>query len=376
MKTNRSTKSMMTAMAVAVGLAFAAQAQAQAPAKVNWRMQSSFGSHLPHNGTSGPRFVKDVEDMTDGNFVIKFHEPGALVPALECFDAASKGSVDACWTTSGFHAGKYPSLAFFTTVPFGPIYGEFFAWKIFGNGNKLRQEIYDKHGLIAVDGFAHGPETSGWFRREIKSLDQLRGLKMRFFGLGAKVMEKMGVSTQLLAPADIFPALERGVIDATEFSMPTMDIKLGFHQVAKFNYFPGWHQFVSVGELLMNRKTFDALPKSYKKIIEVAAGSQIHYTYAESEAMQFDAMAEMQSKHKVQIKRWRDSELAAFEKAWMEVLHEESAKDPLFKKISDDFLAFRKNYAIWGDAQFLKPTYLGAKPKPAAAPAAPAAAKK
>ena len=360
---NSKVRGTTVAVAVTLGLAFAQQAQAQQPVKVNWRMQSAFGSQLTHLGPSGQRFAKDIEDMTDGNFVIKFHEPGALVPSLECFDAAAKGAVDACWTTPGFHAGKYPSLAFFTTVPFGPSYGEFFAWKIFGNGNKLRQEIYDKHGLIAVDGFAIGPETSGWFRKEIKSLEQLKGLKMRFFGLGAKVMQKLGVSTQLLAPADIFPALERGVIDAAEFSMPTMDIKQGFHQVAKFNYFPGWHQWVSVSEVLMNKKTFDALPKSYKRILEVAAGNQVHYTYAETEAMQFDAMAEMRTKHKVQLKRWKDSEIAAFEKAWVEVIQEESAKDPLFKKIADDYLAFRKNYAIWGDAQVMKPTYLS---KPAA----------
>jgi TRAP-type mannitol/chloroaromatic compound transport system substrate-binding protein len=178
------------------------------------------------------------------------------------------------------------------------------------------------------------------------------------------VVQKLGVSTQLLAPADIFPALERGVIDATEFSMPTMDIKQGFHQVAKFNYFPGWHQLVSVSEVLMNKQTYEALPKSYKKILQVAAGNQIHYTYAESEAMQFAAMAEMEKKHKVQIKRWKDSDIAAFEKAWLEVLQEESAKDPLFKKIADDYLAFRKNYAIWGDAQYMKPTYLPAAKKP------------
>jgi TRAP-type mannitol/chloroaromatic compound transport system substrate-binding protein len=351
--------------AAAVALAFAAVPTVSfAQTKVNWRMQSAFGSQLTHLGPSGQRFAKDIEEMTDGNFVIRFHEPGTLVPSLECFDAASKGSVDACWTTPGFHAGKYPALAFFTTVPFGPNYGEFFAWKIFGNGNKLRDEIYSKHGLIAFDGFAIGPETSGWFRREIKSLEQLKGLKMRFFGLGAKVVQKLGVSTQLLAPADIFPALERGVIDATEFSMPTMDIKQGFHQVAKFNYFPGWHQLVSVSEVLMNKQTYEALPKSYKKILQVAAGNQIHYTYAESEAMQFAAMAEMEKKHKVQIKRWKDSDIAAFEKAWLEVLQEESAKDPLFKKIADDYLAFRKNYAIWGDAQYMKPTYLPAAKKP------------
>ena len=329
--------------------------------RVNWKMQSAFGSQLTHLGPPGQRFAKDIEEMTDGRFVIRFYEPGALVPALECFDSASKGSVEACWTTPGFHTGKYPALAFFTTVPFGPQYGEFFAWKIFGNGNKLRNEIYEKHGLIAVDGSAIGPETSGWFRKEITSLDQLKGMKMRFFGLGAKVMHKLGVSTQLLAPADIFPALERGVIDATEFSMPTMDIKQGFHQLAKFNYFPGWHQLVSVGEVLMNKKAYDALPKPYKKMLEVAAGNQIHYNYAESEAMQFDAMVEMREKHKVQIKRWKDSEIAAFEKAWLEVIQEESAKDPLFKKIADDYLAFRKKYAVWGDAQAMKPTYLDNK---------------
>ena len=359
---NSKVRGTAVAVAVTVGLAFVGQAQAQAPVKVNWRMQSAFGSQLTHLGPSGQRFVKDIEEMTEGNFIIKFHEPGALVPSLECFDAASKGSVDACWTTPGFHAGKYPVLPFFTTVPFGPSYGEFFAWKIFGNGNKLRQEIYDKHGLIAVDAFAIGPETSGWFRKEINSLAQLKGLKMRFFGLGAKVMQKLGVSTQLLAPADIFPALERGVIDAAEFSMPTMDIKQGFNQVAKFNYFPGWHQWVSVGELLMNRKTFDALPKSYKKFIEIAASHQVHYTYAETEAMQFDAMVEMRDKYKVQLRRWKDSDLAAFEKAWLEVIQEESAKDPLFKKIADDYLGFRKSYAMWGEAQQFKATYLATKP--------------
>jgi len=348
--------------AVAMALAFAAVSiPSIAQPKVTWRMQSAFGSQLTHLGTSGVRFTKDVEEMTDGRFVIKFHEPGALVPVLECFDAASKGSVDACWSPAGNYAGKYAALSFFTSVPFGPGFGEFMAWKKFGNGDKLRDEIYAKHGLIAFDALAIGPETSGWFRREIKSLDQMKGLKMRFFGLGAKVMQKLGVSTQMLAASDIFPALERGVIDATEFSMPAMDIKLGFHQVAKFNYFPGWHQQTSITEFMMNKQAFDALPKSYKKIIEVAAGHQLGYSFAETEATQFGVMAEMQAKHKVQIKRWKDSELAVYEKAWMEVIAEESAKDPLFKKIADDYLAFRKQYAIWGDSQFLKPTYLQTK---------------
>ena len=244
---------------------------ANAQERVRWKMQSAFGSQLPHLGASGVRFSKDIERMSGGRFEVKFFEPGALIPPLECFDAVSKGSIESCWTTPGYHTGKYPALAFFTTVPFGPGFGEFLAWKWFGGGNKLRDEIYAKHGLVAVDCFCIGPETSGWFRNEIKSLDELKGLKMRFFGLGAQVMQKLGVSTQLLAAADIYPALERGVIDATEFSMPKMDMNLGFHQIAKFNYFPGWHQQVSCSEFLMNKAAFDALPAHYKAMIEVAA---------------------------------------------------------------------------------------------------------
>ena len=359
---NRSAKCAVAALTASVGLALAvAPAQAQQLPRVNWKMQSAFGSNLPHLGPPGQRFEKDIAEMTDGRFVIKFHEPGALVPTLECFDAASKGSVDACWTTPGFHAGKYPALAFFTTVPFGPQFGEFFAWKLFGNGNKLEQEIYAKHGLMSFDAYAIGPETSGWFRREITSLDQLKGLKMRFFGLGAKVVQKLGVSTQLLAPADIFPALERGVIDATEFSMPAMDIKQGFHQVAKFNYFPGWHQQVSCSHLIINKEAWDKLPDNYKAMLEIAAGHQVMYTYAETEAMQFGIMAEMGSKHGVKIKRWSDKDLAAYEKAWLEVIAEDSAKDPLFKKVADHYLAFRKNYAVWGEAQAMKPSYITEK---------------
>jgi len=331
---------------------------ANAQDKVRWKMQSAFASTLTHLGPSGVRFSKNVDRMSGGKFEVKFFEPGALIPPLECFDAVSKGSIESCWTTPGYHTGKYPSLAFFTTVPFGPTFGEFVAWKWFGGGNKLREEIYAKHDLVAVDASCIGPETSGWFRQEVKSLDELKGLKMRFFGLGAQVMQKLGVSTQLLAAADIYQALERGVIDATEFSMPAMDIKLGFHQIAKFNYFPGWHQQVSCGEVLMNKKAWDALPDTYKAMIEIAGEAQVTFTYAETEATQFEVMAEMRDKHKVQIKRWDDKALAAFEKGWLEVIKDESAKDPLFKKVADHYLDFRKRYAIWGESQVMKPTYL------------------
>jgi TRAP-type mannitol/chloroaromatic compound transport system substrate-binding protein len=344
----------VVAVATIASLGLTTQAEAQ---RVKWKMQSAFGSTLPHLGDSGVRFAKNVKRLSAGKFDIKFFEPGALVPALECFDAASKGSVDSCWTTPGYHTGKYPALAFFTAVPFGPQFGEFVAWKRFGGGDKLRNEIYAKHGLISIDNFCIGPETSGWFKKKINSLEELKGLKMRFFGLGAKVMQKMGVSTQLLAGADIYPALERGVIDATEFSMPTIDIKLGFYQIAKNNYFPGWHQQVSCSELLMNKAKFDALPDHYKAMVEMALGESITNTYAETEAKNPAAMAEMGKKYGVTNHRWPDSVLKKLEQAWLDVVKEESAKDPLFKKVADSYFGFRKEYKKWGEAQYLKPTY-------------------
>jgi TRAP-type mannitol/chloroaromatic compound transport system substrate-binding protein len=321
-------------------------------------MQSAFGSQLSHLGTSGVRLSAMVDRLSGGSLELKFFEPGALVPALECFDAASQGAVESCFTTAGYHTGKYPALAFFTAVPFGPQYGEIFAWKIYGGGDELQQEIYDLHNLVSHDCNAIGPETSGWFRNEVTSLAELKGLKLRFFGLGAKVMSKLGVSTQLLAAADIYPALERGVIDATEFSMPNMDIDLGFHQIAKFNYYPGWHQQISCSELLMNKDAFDGLPEDYKMMMKMALGESVVYTYAETEAKNFEAMMTMKEKYGVTNVRWKDDELAAFEKAWREVVEEQSASDPLFKKVADSYFSFREKYKIWGDAQYLKPTYL------------------
>jgi TRAP-type mannitol/chloroaromatic compound transport system substrate-binding protein len=320
-------------------------------------MQSAFGSTLTHLGPGAIRFSEDIMTMSGGNFEIKFFEPNALIPSLECFDAVSAGSIDSCWTTPGYHAGKIPAVQFFTTVPFGPQIGEFLAWKWFGGGDELRNEIYGKFNLIAFDSFCIGPETSGWFKKPIENLEQLRGLKMRFFGLGAQVMQKLGVSTQLLAAAEIYPALERGVIDATEFSMPNMDIDLGFYQIAKNNYYPGWHQQVSCSEFLMNKAQYEALPEAYKRMIVIAGRAQVAYTYAETEAQNFDAMNEMSEKYGVTNRRWTDDQIAVFERAWLEVLAEKSAADPLFKRVADHYLDFRSRYKVWADAQALKATY-------------------
>ena len=343
-----------------VGLAAAvslASMTASAGPRVKWKMQSAFGSTLVHLGPGGLLFAENIKRMSENKFQIKFFEPGALVPALECFDAISKGSIESCWTTPGYHAGKIPAIQFFTTVPFGPQMGEFLAWKYHAGGNAIRDEIYAKYNLKSIDASCIGPETSGWFKKPINSLEELKGMKMRFFGLGASVMQKMGVSTQLLAGADIYPALERGVIDATEFSMPTIDINLGFYQIAKNNYFPGWHQQVSCGEFLVNMGEWNKLPDAYQAMVENSAGRQILHTWSETEAMNPAAMIEMSTKYGVKRHRWPDSVLAKLEAAWFEVLAEKSAGDALFKKVADHYLAFRAVYKPWADAQSLKATY-------------------
>jgi TRAP-type mannitol/chloroaromatic compound transport system substrate-binding protein len=355
----RSTKTVALASAgLALMTMLGTMDTASAQERVRWKMQSAFPSNLSHLGTSAKRLEAMVGKVSGGNFELKFFEPGALVPALECFDAASKGSVESCFTTAGYHTGKYPALAFFTAVPFGPGFGEYFAWMIYGGGKDLQNEIYAQNDLYSLDCNMIGPETSGWFRQKVESLASLKGLKMRFFGLGAQVMQKMGVSTQLLAAADIYPALERGVIDATEFSMPNMDIDLGFYQIAKFNYYPGWHQQSSIGELLMNKAAWDALDEQNQAILQASCGYNIYVNYAETEAKNPAAMNKMKSEYGVTNVRWTDEELAQFEKAWREVLEEQSASDPLFKKVADSYLAFREVYKTWGDAQALKPTYV------------------
>ena len=331
------------------GLANAADAQE----RVRWKLASSYTSSLDVLGQNILRVIDNVEVMTDGNFEIQFNEPGALVPALEVFDAVSKGSVQASYTSTGFHAGRVPHLIFFASVPFGPGVNEYVAWIQHGGGYELYSEGYGEHN---IKGFQCGivvAESSGWFREPIENLDDLKGLKMRFFGLGAKVMGKLGVSTQLIAGADIYPALERGVIDATEFSYPSLDKSLGFYQIAKHNYFPGWHQQASFVELIMNLDAWSGLPASYQKMVEMACNDANLWLMGAAEATQGEAIAFHESQG-VTVHQWPPEFIEAFRQAWEEVAEEESAADPRFKEIHDHYTAFRETYAKWREIGYLK----------------------
>ena len=319
---------------------------------VRWKMASSFSGNLILLGTQGNFVEERVRTLSGGAMELKFFEPGALVPALEIFDAVSTGSVNAGWTGSGYWAGKVPALQFFTAVPFGPDAGEGLAWMYYGGGLELMQEIYARHNIYSQPCSLISPEGSGWFNKEINSVEDLQGLKMRFFGLGAKVMEKLGVSTQLLAAGDIFPALELGTIDATEFSNPAIDLELGFYQVAKHYYFPGWHQPMSMIELMVNLDDWNGLGETQKEIINAVCKESLLQSFANGEAIQFAALQELQAKG-VTVHRWSPEIMEALETAWNEVVEDEASKNEDFARVWGSLKEFRRGYKIWGDLGYL-----------------------
>lgn len=325
-----------------------------ASAQETLEMTIAFSKNLPILGSASTDFADKVNSISS-EIEIEVFNPGELVPALEALDAVSNGSVDASFSTSGYWTGKMNAAALFSAVPFGPEAGEFIAWMLYDDGKELFQRMYDENGYnvhVEVCGII-APETSGWFKKEINSLEDLKGLNMRFFGLGAKVMQKLGVSTSLLAGGDIFPALERGAIDATEFSMPLIDARLGFHQIAKYNYFPGWHQPATLFELKINKDVWEEIGEKAQAQIRVACESNIATTLAEGEASNFSAMVENVEQNGVTIKSWTPEQLDVFQATWNEVAAEIAAEDPFFAEVWADQQEFREGYKTWGNSIYL-----------------------
>lgn len=314
--------------------------------KINIKMAAAFPSSLIILGETGIKLSKTINTISGGNINIKYFEPGALVPAMEIFDAVSSGSVDAGWASPAFWAGKIPALQFFTTFPFGPNPSEYIAWLRYGGGNDIFKEIYHSHNIHSIHCMATSPEGSGWFREEINSVEDLKGLKMRFLGLGAKVMEKLGVSTQLMAGGDIYAALELGTIDATEYGMPAMDLELGFHAIADNYYFPGWHQPASLGELMINLDLWNSLTLTQQGQIEVTCAETFLDSLAKSEAVQVQAINKLKE-FGVKIHKWSPEMMALFKENWSIVVEEEASKNAEFQRVWSSLKSFRENYAIW-----------------------------
>ncbi|BBB28856.1 TRAP transporter substrate-binding protein [Neptunomonas japonica] len=347
------TKSVISA-AVLAGVAATAIMPAQAADKMLLKTPIAFGSHLPALGTPIVWVADQLKLVTDGKMKMKIYEPGKLVSPPEILDAVSSGKVNSGYATAGYWQGKMPAAAIFSAVPFGPEAGEYMAWMYYGNGLKLYQEMYDTSGfnVKVIPCAIISPETSGWFNKEINTPDDLKGLNMRFFGLGASVMEKMGVSTSQLPGGEIFGALEKGAIDASEFSQPAIDQRLGFHKIMKYNYFPGWHQQATIFELLVNKDAWGKMSAGQQATVENTCKASMTNAIAEGEAMQFPVMAKAKE-NGVEIRYWNDTMLAAFEEKWGEVVDEKSAADPFFKKVWDDLDTFRTGYNLWESNAFL-----------------------
>ena len=315
----------------------------------------AFSTALPGLGSPIPRVAEQLDLMSGGTLRMKVYEPGKLVPPFEILDAVSSGKINSGYTTAGYWAGKIPAAPLFSAVPFGPEAGEYMAWLYYGNGMTLYQEMYDQAGynVHVMPCAIIAPETSGWFAKEINTPEDLNGLKMRFFGLGGKVMQKLGVATSLLPGGEIFPALEKGAIDATEFSMPAIDARLGFHKLVKFNYFPGWHQQATVFELMINKDVWNEASEQHKAIIDNACKASVMDSYAEGEAIQHAALIDNVENNGVQMKQWSDEMLDTFRATWEEVAVEEAAGDAFFNKVLTDMNEFRDGYKIWKENAFL-----------------------
>lgn len=346
-------KSMLVTAAVAGSLVVTATPASAAAKKVLLKTPVAFGTHLPALGTPIKWVSEQLKVMSDGSIRMKIYEPGKLVSPPEILDAVSSGKVNSGYATAGYWQGKLPAAALFSSVPFGPEAGEYMAWMYYGNGLKLYQEMYDRGGynVKVIPCAINAPETSGWFAKPIEKPEDLKGLNMRFFGLGASVMEKMGVSTSQLPGGEIFGALEKGAIDASEFSQPAVDKLLGFHKIVKYNYFPGWHQQATIFELLINKDTWGKMSKGQQATMENICKASMTNSIAEGEAMQFPEMAKAQE-NGVQIRYWNDTMLKAFRGAWDEVVAEKTA-DPFFKKVWDDMSTFRGGYDLWEANAFL-----------------------
>jgi len=339
--------------AAAVGLFVSASASIAQDKKVRLQVAGAFPSSTGLLGPTQTYLVDTLRKVSGGSIDAKFFEPGALVPASQYFDAVANGSLDSAWTVTGFFTGKDIAFAMYASVPFGPEAGEYMGWMNHGGGRQLYDELHAKYNIVALPCGLIAPEASGWFRKEIKGPEDLKGLKMRFFGLGANVMQKLGVATQLLQAGEIFQALQLGTIDATEFSMPVMDLTLGFHQVAKHYYFPGWHQMSTINSLYVSKAKWAEFSDTQKEQVRVACDSTMLRQFVEGESVQGKAIKEIESKG-VTLHYWPKEMIELYRKAWIEVAKEQTEKSPEFKKAWDSYSAFRADYKVWKDYGYLK----------------------
>jgi len=321
---------------------------------VSWRMASAFGSAMPHLGSMAKRVEDNMREISGGSFRIMFHEPGALVPPLEMLDAVRSGAIEAAYSSPAFWADKFPALQLFASIPFGPPAKEYLGWLYEGGGYKIFQDIYRKNGLHGlVCGFSTRG-ASGWMRQPIRSLKDFNGLTLRATGLAAKVMERIGAATTVLAGGDMRIAFDKGMIDGGVFSQPAADMSLGLERKAEYYYFPGWQQSSALYGLMINLDSWNALPPVQRTRIETVCGDNVRYGLAEGEAGQFTALKRMTALG-IEIKQLPPTVLSALKNAWAEVAVEESNKDRQFALAWTSLNRFHEEYSIWSELSEPRP---------------------
>jgi TRAP-type mannitol/chloroaromatic compound transport system substrate-binding protein len=340
------------------GSAVAAPAIAQSMPEVKWRLTSSFPKSLDTLWGAAETISKYVSEATDNKFQIQPFAAGEIVPGLQAADAVTAGTVESCHTASYYWYGKDPTWALFCAVPFGLNTRQQNAWFYDGDGMKLMNEFTKSANIISFPAGNTGAQMGGWFRKEIKEISDFNGLKFRIGGFGGRVLQKLGCVPQQIAGGEIYPALEKGTIDAAEWVGPYDDEKLGFYKVAKFYYYPGWWEGGTANHLMVNTSAWEKLPKNYQAVLAAAAG----FANIE-ETARYDARNPAALKRLIaggaQLRPFTQPVLEACLKAANEVFAETSAANANFKKVLDNMIAFRNDeYLWWQVAEYTNDTFM------------------
>ncbi len=313
----------------------------------HWKMVTTWPPGFPVLQHGAERFAENIKTMSNGRLDIKVYAGGELIPPLQTFDAVSQGTVEMGHGSAYYWAGKVPEAQFFSTVPFGMTARGMNAWLYDGGGLELWRETYKPFHVVPFPLGNTGVQMGGWFNKEINSLEDIKGLKMRIPGLGGKVFAKAGGNPVLLAGSEVYTALERNTIDATEWIGPFHDQRLGLYRAAEHYYYPGWHEPGTVLELTVNQRAWDSLPEDLQAIIANAAQAENVRMLSEMEQKNLSALQELKSREGVQIHRFPDDVLAKLKTLTDETLAEEAEKNPQFKAVFDAYQAFRSKNDAW-----------------------------
>lgn len=312
-----------------------------------WKMVTSWPKNLPAIGVAPERFAELVETMSNGRLKIKVYGANELVAPDEVFDAVSNGSAQMGHGAAYYWVGKAPAAVLFTTVPFGMTAQEMNAWIAYGGGLELWRELYEPFDVIPMACGNSGVQMGGWFNSEINTLDDLKGLVMRIPGLAGEVMQRAGAAPTTMPASELYTALQSGTIDATEWVGPYNDLALGLHDIAKYYYYPGWHEPGATIELIVNEQAFEALPADLQKIVEVASRAINQDMLDEFMARNNAALKTLVEEHNVELRRLPDEVLLRLKEISTEVMDELANKDPLTKRIVTSYREFQTEVSQW-----------------------------